>query len=188
MNFYKILNKQVYTNGEYSIVPIRLEDRFKIMKWRNEQMYHLRQNKSLTIEDQDNYFNHIVSKLFDQDKPNQILFSYLKGEECIGYGGLVHINWVDKNAEISFIMDTQLESSELILHWNNFMELIELVAFKEVKLHKINTYAFDLRPYLYKIFENLGFYKEAILKEHCLFNKEYIDVIIHSKINKDERI
>src|SRR5690554_4318645 len=91
-NSYKSLVQQSYTNGKYSIVPIRYEDRFKIIEWRNEQMYHLRQNSLLTIESQENYFQNVVAKLFDQEKPSQILFSYLKDGECIGYGGLVHIN------------------------------------------------------------------------------------------------
>ena len=41
------------SDGQYKIVPIRYEDRFDIMKWRNEQMYHLRQSKPLTEEDQE---------------------------------------------------------------------------------------------------------------------------------------
>ena len=76
------------------------------MRWRNEQMYHLRQSKPLTEADQDRYFDEVVSQLFDQEQPEQILFSFLEGEKCIGYGGLVHINWGDRNAEVSFIMDT----------------------------------------------------------------------------------
>ena len=39
--------------GEYSIVPVRYEDRFSIMDWRNNQLYHLRQKKELSPSDQD---------------------------------------------------------------------------------------------------------------------------------------
>lgn len=45
------------------------------MKWRNEQIYHLRQAKPLTKEDQNAYFENVVAKLFEDDHPNQILFS-----------------------------------------------------------------------------------------------------------------
>ena len=75
MNSYKVLNKQLFSIDNYSIIPIRYEDRLSILKWRNEQLYHLRQEKKLTKNDQENYFNNIVNKLFDQDRPNQILFS-----------------------------------------------------------------------------------------------------------------
>jgi RimJ/RimL family protein N-acetyltransferase len=187
MNTYSILNKQVYSLEEFSIVPIRTEDRFDIMKWRNEQVYHLRQSKPLTEEDQENYFKHIISKLFDQKEPDQILFSYLRGTKCIGYGGLVHINWADQNAEISFIMDTSLEKEYFNTHWTIFLELLEQVAFDELKLHKIFTYAFDLRPNIYTIFENHGFIKEAELKEHCKYDGRFISVIIHGKFEKNKR-
>lgn len=182
MNSYKALNNQVFSNGNYSIVPIRFEDRMDIMKWRNEQIYHLRQSKPLTIEDQNSYFENTVAKLFDQEQPNQILFSYLENNVCIGYGGLVHINWIDKNAEISFIMDTELEGNFFQLHWMNYLSLIEKVAFEELKFHKIYTYAFDLRPHLYKVFTDSGFMEEARLKEHCFFENKFIDVVIHCKI------
>lgn len=183
MSNYKVLKNQSFSKNEYTIVPIRFEDRFDIMKWRNEQIYHLRQNKPLTIEDQDNYFNNIVSKLFIQDLPNQILFSFLKNNVCVGYGGLVHINLVDKNAEISFLINTELEKDNFTDFWTAYLNLIEKVAFKELNLHKIYTYAFDLRPLLYPIFENCGFKLDAKLKEHCLFENKFLDVVIHYKFN-----
>ena len=154
------------------------------MEWRNEQIYHLRQSSLLIIEDQKSYFENVVAHLFDKEKPSQILFSYLKDGECIGYGGLVHINWIDKNAEISFIMKTELEQKEFKEHWGNYLELLEQVAFNELKFHKIFTYALDLRPHLYEAIEYKGFKKEAVLKEHCFFEGSYKDVVIHSKINE----
>jgi len=179
---YKCLSKQTYSLSEYKIVPIRDQDRYDIMQWRNEQIYHLRQSKPLDKESQDKYFDTVVTKLFETDKPDQILFSYLENGVCIGYGGLVHINWIDKNAELSFIVNTK-EETDFNSHWSNFLSLIERIAFEELQLHKIFTYAFDLRPHLYKVLEQRGFQREATLKEQCFFDNVFIDVIIHSKIN-----
>jgi RimJ/RimL family protein N-acetyltransferase len=153
------------------------------MQWRNEQLYHLRQQGLLSIEDQETYFTNVVSKLFHQEKPTQLLFSLLKDDQCIGYGGLVHINWNDKNAEISFIMNTELESAYFDEIWLTYLALIEQVAFSDLKLHKIYTYAFDLRPHLYKVLEDSGFKLDARLKEHCFFENKFIDVVMHSKLN-----
>ncbi len=180
---YPFLEKQFFSLDEFAIVPIRFIDRYVIMRWRNEQMYHLRQASLLTEEDQDSYFNEVVEKLFTSKKPSQVLFSYLYNDVCIGYGGLVHINWIDKNAEISFIMDTKLEKEQFELHWSNFLKLIEEVGFGELKLHKINTYAFDLRQNLYYVLEKNGFYKEAILKEQVCYSGKYINAVIHAKLN-----
>lgn len=182
---YICLQQQEQHLGDFSIVPLRYEDRFQIMKWRNEQIYHLRQTKPLSESDQQNYFDNVVSVLYDNPKPDQILFSYLNKSVCIGYGGLVHINWTDLNAEISFIMDTALEKEHFSENWSNYLSMLKKVAFGDLRLHKIYTYAFDLRPHLYPIFEAEGFICEARLKEHCLYNGEYKDVVIHSTWNNN---
>lgn len=180
---YICLQQQEQYFGDYSLVPIRYEDRFLIMKWRNEQIYHLRQTRPLTEEDQQRYFDNVVAKLFDQSKPEQILFSYLERGICIGYGGLVHINWIDRNAEISFIMDTQLEKEHFAEHWSNYLTMLKEFSFSDLNLHKIYTFAFDLRPHLYTMLEANSFVREATLKEHCFFEGKYKDVVIHSLIN-----
>jgi RimJ/RimL family protein N-acetyltransferase len=184
MNIYRALNKQVFSSGRYSLVPIRFEDRYEIMKWRNEQIYHLRQANALTKEDQDTYFENVVAKLFDQVNPSQLLFSFLEDGVCIGYGGLVHINWIDKNAEVSFIMDTNLESEYFSFHWHNYLNLLQQVAFDSLKLHKTYIYAFDIRPYLYKALDEAGYFFDCKLKDHCFYNKEFKDVVIYSLIKK----
>lgn len=179
---YKALEQQIFSNGNFRIVPIRMEDRFVIKKWRNEQIFHLRQSKPLTDEEQDTYFNTVVKSLFSQETPSQLLFSYMEGESCIGYGGLVHMNWVDKNAEISFITETSISQTTYGFHLSTFLELIGEVAASELKFHKIFTYAFDVRPEIYPVLEASGFHQEAVLKEHCFFDGRFIDVLIHSKI------
>ena len=183
MSQYICLQRQEQHLDDYSIVPLRYEDRFLIMKWRNEQIYHLRQARPLTEDDQQRYFDNVVSKLYNNPKPDQILFSYLEKGVCIGYGGLVHINWIDRNGEISFIMDTQLEAEHFAEHWSNYLTMLKAVAFDDLGLHKIYTYAFDLRPHLYTMLEANGYKREATLKEHCLFNGEYKDVVLHSLWN-----
>lgn len=186
MNFptqYKCLSENLFMTGIHKIVPIRYGDRFNIMKWRNEQIYHLRQAQPLAENDQERYFANVVSKLFAEERPDQILFSYLENDICIGYGGLVHINWVDRNAEISFIINTQLEPEGFHKHWGIFLSLIEKVAFEDLSFRKIYVYAFDLRPHLYEAVEAAGFYNEAVLKDHCYYNGNYKNVVIHSKIN-----
>jgi RimJ/RimL family protein N-acetyltransferase len=184
MNSYKALSQQIFTTGDYKLVPIRFEDRMDIMKWRNEQMYHLRQAQLLTKKNQDHYFKTVVASLFDQKQPSQLLFSFLKNDQCIGYGGLVHINWEDKNAEISFVMNTEIERDYFEELWCQYLILIEEVAFISLNFNKIFTYAFDLRPRLYVALEAAGFHKEAVLINHKIVDKIFVDVLIHSKYNK----
>lgn len=184
MREYKILSQQTYKNGEFKIVPIRHEDRFRIMEWRNEQIYHLRQSEPLTEQVQNVYFENIVASLFEQEKPDQLLFSFLNEDKLVAYGGLVHINWVDRNAEISFVMDTKLEKEEFSKNWSKYLYLIEQLAFNELNFRKLYVYAFDLRPRLYSILEANSYFLDARLKDHCFFDKEFKDVIIYSKLNE----
>lgn len=182
---YHCLSQQIYRQNSFALVPIRMEDRYAIMHWRNEQIYHLRQSKPLTKADQDHYFNNFIKPQFSEVNPNQILFSFLENDQCIGYGGLVHIDWESKNAEISFILKTSLEKRLFTELWNKYLNMIENVAFKELKFHKIYVYAFDLRPALYKILKQNNFMEEARLKDQKLVeNNRYVDVLIYSKINQ----
>jgi RimJ/RimL family protein N-acetyltransferase len=180
---YKCLNRSVFKTENYKIVAIRLEDRFDIMKWRNDQMHHLRQNEKLSIEEQDKYFSETISALFNEAEPRQILFSFLLNDKCIGYGGLVHINWIDKNAEISFLIDTQLEKNYFEVYWEKFLSLIESVAFSELKFNKIFAFSYNLRPLLYKVLAKCSYLEEGRLKEHYKINNIYVDALYHSKFN-----
>ena len=82
---YKVLEQNTIEKGNYSIVPIRFQDRIEIMNWRNDQMFHLRQEIKLTRETQDSYFKKTVLELFLSETPSQLLFSYLKEGKLIGY-------------------------------------------------------------------------------------------------------
>ena len=75
---YKVLSKSKFSINGFSIVPLRMSDRFLIMKWRNEQLYHLRQDKPINHIEQDNYFKNEIAPLFSEKKPKQILFSFLE--------------------------------------------------------------------------------------------------------------
>jgi RimJ/RimL family protein N-acetyltransferase len=184
MRKYKCLHQNIYKLGEYSIEPIRDQDKMNIRKWRNEQIHHLRQKQKLSKQKQKQYFKTIVSDLFNQEKPDQLLFSFLHREICVGYGGLVHINWEDKNAEVSFLMNTENIKSLEKYHWNIFLKLIDKIAFEELNLHKIFAYAYDVRPHLYDYLLENKYVLEARLKQHYFLNgKIFHDVVIHSKFN-----
>jgi hypothetical protein len=183
MRGYNLLLNQEVKFEDFTILPIRKEDRYLIMKWRNEQIYHLRQNIPLTKEMQDKYFDTVIDRLFLENYPSQLLFSFLKEGECIGYGGLVHINWIDKNAEISFLMKTELEFKYFEKNWLIFLNLIENVGFKQLNLHKLFVYAFDLRPNLYMTLQKANYFLDARLKEQSYFIDKFVDVVIYAKIN-----
>lgn len=180
---YKILPQINLEFGDFSLVPIRLDDRYAIMRWRNDQITILRQSKPLTEKDQDAYFFGVVQKLFDQDHPSQLLFSFLFRGNLIGYGGLVHIDWQNKNAEISFLTATERadDSKLLINDWMVFLKMISIIADRYLNFIKIYTYAYDVRPNLYEALDRSGFVEEARLKKHVLIKNTPNNVVINSR-------
>lgn len=183
MNKYICLNKQLFKRGNLSIMPIRHEDRFSIMKWRNDQIYHLRQNKILTKKNQEDYFKNVVEKQFYDKNPSQIIFSYLEDSVCIGYGGLVNINWIDKRGEMSFLLDTSLKSSKSAYdnYFSKFIILLKEAAFDEIDMNRIFTETYSFRTAHISILEKNNFILEGRMKEHIYMQKEdkYYDSLLH---------
>ena len=182
---YKALNnKNLLSFEDFTLLPVRFEDRFPIMNWRNDQIYHLRQNEILTRDIQDSYFKNVIRPLFIKNTPDQIIFSLLKENKLVAYEGLVHINWIDSRADISFVMETELEKKYFKKFWSIFLEFIEKIALEDLELNKIYVYAFDLRPKLYDVLEKKKFINDARLKDHVFIDNEYKDVVIYSKFKK----
>jgi RimJ/RimL family protein N-acetyltransferase len=182
MRAYKCLDKNIFSNGDYSLIPIRDEDKYAILNWRNSQLDILRQQNPLTEEQQENYFKTTVSGLFDQEKPEQILWSFLVNGQLIGYGGLVHINWTNKTAEISFLTETSRNQSKdiFISDWINYLSLVKKIASEILNFNSIFTYAYDIRPNLYIALENSGFKETKRIKNFIEINNQLKDVVIHT--------
>jgi RimJ/RimL family protein N-acetyltransferase len=182
MRRYKCLSNQIFESGEYKLVPIRDEDKYEIMNWRNEQIDILRQKEPLTQEKQEWYFENVVAKLFEEEKPSQLLFSFLKKDELVGYGGLVHIDWESANGEISFLTSkSRADNQDTFFNdWTQYLGLLKKISQNELMFHKIFTYAYSVRQNLFPILEKNGFKKEATLKDHISINKNFYDVIIHT--------
>lgn len=182
MNSYKALNKQVYNFEDFSIVPIRHKDMLKIMNWRNTQIIHLRQKIELTIEKQEEYYEKVIKNLFNDEQPSQLLFSFLEKDICIGYGGLVHMNWEDKRAEMSFLVNPVIASNIEVyeISFSSFIKLIKKVCFEEIKFNKLYTETYSNRLKHIKILEKNGFVIEGILREHIIQNSKFQNSILHS--------
>lgn len=174
------LKKQSFHLDGYKLRPIRYEDRNAILKWRNNQLYHLRQTKKINEVEQEHYFKTVVASLFKKNYPEQFLFSLDYDNQHIAYGGLVHIDWDKASAELSFVMDTSLEARSFKKLWDVFLILIEKVA-KALNLKVIYTVAFDLRPRLYEVLELNGYKIEPEEKKHTKFTSKEEKIVIHVK-------
>lgn len=178
---YICLQEDYYQYEDYLITSLREEDILLVKEWRNEQIDILRQKEPLTDEQQFNYYNNVVLPSMHTEQPSDILFSYLYQGECIGYGGLTHIDWSNSRAEISFLLSTYRKHDVKLYEkeFTIFLTLLKKIAFLEIGLNRLYTETFDIRPIHINIIENNGFRLEGILKEHVRVRDKYVDSLIH---------
>ena len=183
---YSILNSENYSFKNYTLVPLRYDDIFKIKQWRNEQLNILRQNKILTDIEQENYYQELIDKSFFNPNPNEILFSFLLDGKCIGYGGVVYIDWKNKSAEISFINETK-RSAETQTYHNDFTTFITIlfkITFSELLFNKLTTETYGIRKNTLQILDNLGFQLKKIDEKKILINDKLYNSFHHEYLKK----
>lgn len=171
----------------YEIRTVQEADMEKIRSARNDQIDVLRQSKPISQEDQKKYYQNVVLKNQESDTPEMILFSLFKDDIWIGYGGLVHINYEHRRAEISFLVDT-VRSKDLKTYREDFLHFLNLTigyAFQELELHRIHGETYAFRKDHVKILEEFGFKLEGLMKEHIFIGKTPHDALLHGLLKKD---
>lgn len=163
--------------------PLCWNDRLEIRRWRNAQLPILRQRTELTAKQQDEYFQLVVANEMKVQFPPQILLGLDCSGEFVAYGGLVHISWMDRHAEMSFLTDPNYSNNNdhhrlLVI----FVKLLSQLALNELGLHRLFTETYSFRTEHIKVLESVGFCKEGVLKEHVVINGEYVDSILHGLI------
>lgn len=185
LEHYSCLKSKEFHHKDYSICSIREQDIMSIRVWRNLQIDVLRQKSLISEEQQKRYFDSVIWPTFEQDNPNQILVSFFKHGELIGYGGLVHISWEDKRAEVSFLVDPERHIPEIYEEdFSAFLTLVGSMAFSDLGFYRIFTETYDIRELHISILEKNNFQREGIMRKHVLIHGERIDSIIHGCINE----
>jgi len=179
---YKTLKNNSFQLNGYTVLPLREQDIYKIKDWRNEQMHVLRQKQLLSDENQKTYYEKYVIPTFGEEEPKIMLFSFMDNQEiCIGYGGLTNISWLDKRAEISFLLNTSRTKNEDTYKndFSAFLNLMKLISFRELQFNRLFTETYDIRPLHISILESSGFVLEGRMKEHVFINGKFVDSLIH---------
>ncbi len=184
---YLALHKNSFTKDAYDLIPIRQQDMEPIRQWRNAQMEVLRQKQEITPKGQQHYFKQVVTPLFGQRQPGQLLFSLLKGTDLIGYGGLVHLSWMDKRAEMSFLVDDKRAANPHIYGEDmfNFIEMMKQLCFEEMKFNRLFTETYEFRKFHISILERAGLKEEGRLRQHIFEQDGFYDSLIHSILRKE---
>lgn len=166
----------------FSFCPIRYEDRETIRGWRNCQTSVLRQNASISSEEQETYFKSVILPDFFSLEPKQILVTMWSNKTLIAYGGLVHIDWLNRNAELSFLTSGQLETSNYKFIFSQFLNFTKLISKNDLNLRKLVTETFAFRTQEIQLLEQHGFALEGQLNDQYLKGDMFINSILHGAI------
>ena len=171
----------------YELTSIRMEDAETIMKWRNEQMTALRQSAPLTPSEQKNYFDNVVKPSLSQKQPDLILLRFTFENSLIGYGGLVHIDWGNQRAEVSFLLETERgkDTFQYGRDCSVFLNLLMQCAFDTLDLNKIFTYSYSHRSFHVNAVEASGFRRDGVLREDTKVDGEWVDAVIASCLKSE---
>ena len=169
--------------SNYSIHNIIYDDIFKIKKIRNEQIDVLRQTNILTDEDQIKWYNEVILPSY-KNKTKTLNFTILYNNEFIGYGGLVNIDYINKKAEISFLVE-KIRTTQTDIYENDFLYFLNFItkyAYEKLNLHKLWTETYEFRKFHMSILEKNNFKIEGILNDSIFFENKFIKSIIHGII------
>jgi RimJ/RimL family protein N-acetyltransferase len=189
MKRYACLQRERFEYGAYAVTGVQESHIESIRLWRNAQMDVLRQREPIEPQRQAEYFDRYIWPTMAQPRPANILFGFFLDQKLIGYGGLVHVDWEYARAEISFLLSPERA------HYNHgyaedfsaFLRLVKHVAFDDLKLHRLFTETYDIRPHHVSILEANGFVREGVLRGHVWINGRAVDSIFHGCLNENKR-
>ena len=166
-----------------SIRPIHLSDAEVIRVWRNSQMGVLRQNEPITRTQQLRYFLNDIQPQFSARVPTQMLYSLVIGDELIGYGGLVHISWPSRRAELSFLSATDRASGPVYeTDFSTFLHLVTAIAVESLQLHKLTTETYANRRQNFSILESFGFRLEGKMSDQEIVEGDFKTSYAHGLV------
>jgi RimJ/RimL family protein N-acetyltransferase len=104
--------------------------------------------------------------------------------EFVGYGGLTHIDWLHRRAEISFLVDPEraADRERYEADFSAFLDFLERWAFTDLGLNRLYTETYAFREHHIRILESRGLEPEGHLRQHILDpvgDGGFVDSIIH---------
>ena len=156
---------------------LNILDAEKIRRWRNNQIKILRQNEIIKKDEQIKYFKKNI--IINNNKLD--LFAIDINEKLIGYGGLVNVSKKFKTAELSFLVDDNINHNSKFYEtiFLNFLNFVKNYSFRVKNLRRLYTETYSFRKKHIKILESEGFKLEGIMKMHVVKSNKIYDSLIH---------
>lgn len=176
-------------HGAFAIRAVGPEHIEAIRQWRNAQIDVLRQSAPISPSQQEAYYATHVWPVMALDEPQNILLIFLEGERAIGYGGLVHIAWEHRRAEVSFLLDPVFvpEPDTYARYFSTYLDLLKELAFRDLGFRRLVTETYAMRTHHISVAEANGFRLEGVLKQHVVIDGKPVDSLIHGCLASEHR-
>lgn len=186
---YVCLPQAIMTDGCFSVRSVRPSDIEDIRVWRNAQRDALRQKGAITSKQQVAYFAENVWPEMQNRQPANILLSYFRRGELIGYGGLVHIAWEHLRSELSFLLDPSVaaDPQQYQISFRTFLAMMQVLAFRDLGFMRLFTETYATRTLHISVLESAGFEQEGVLREHVRINGRPVNSILHGCLSSASR-
>jgi RimJ/RimL family protein N-acetyltransferase len=179
---YRALSSGHYIESDLDLKPVKPSEIESIRTWRNAQLEVLRQKRAISKRQQRRYFRNEVFADYSNVYPRQILFSIRESGELIGYAGLVHIDWSNQRAEVSFLLDPRISegTQRYTGVFKSTLRILKRVAFSDLGLNRIFTETFSGRSSHVDVLVSCGFVEEGRMREHIFHDGTFRDSQIHA--------
>lgn len=169
--------------GKYvQLRALELDDLLKLKKWRNSKFIRIttREYRLLSMLNQKDWFDSIHK----DNPPKYLMFGIeSKSKNLIGVCGLTYIDWKNRHAEISIYIGKQ--------NWQKTKEakdtlniLIEY-GFGELNLHRLWAEIYDTANQNVKLFEQMKFVREGILRDQLWREGKWHNSFLYAKISEN---
>lgn len=185
---YIVMPQPELSEGALVVRAVEPPDIEPIRVWRNAQMDVLRQKAPISEKAQIAYY---ATQIWPQKPcatPDNILLAMEMRAALVGYGGLVHVNWADRRAEVSFLLDPVVEARAETRGdiFKLFLKVLKRFAFEHLRLEKLTVETFETRPNYIRLFDENGFAREGRLRGQVLIEGTRIDSILHGLLSSEE--
>lgn len=183
---YRCLDDQAISAGKYALRVVQEADVELIRQWRNDQLDVLRQSAPISREQQKAYFQENIWPSMKKDRPCNILMTLLEEGKPIGYGGLVHIAWEHRRAEVSFLLDAIYapDPQAYSRHFSNYLAMIKTLGFSVLNFNRLYAETYAFRHQHIQILESSGFRLEGRMRQHVIIDGNRVDSLIHGALNE----
>lgn len=170
--------------GSYTgLRAIEEKDLNQLLAWRNRPDFrrYFREHRELSTIQQRTWYEDICL-----NDPNTRMFSIvsLQDERLLGAAGLCHINWVDRNADISvYIGKDNIYIDET--YTPDVLHIMMKYAFDELCLHRLWTEIYSTDEAKQALFPSLGFTLDGRLRETHWTEHCWVDSLFYSILRNE---